>query len=306
LLDNCEDLPQLINVIRSIDTYLLEIIAEDALPDTEDSNLQLLIDSLFASHQALIIDKEQNTNYQQEVRNLFFERRNHVILHVPEGKTRKRYAATGLSVESSISLDELIPELKTFLEDLPELTQNVFGTVINYACRATELAQQNPDFISLLGYEWIQTGRYDRIYDLAADAFRNFDEAVKFTEDVLCFQAPWVLSGFFRLVEKQIEIRPEWFELLPYFLRYGVNKKTQVWVMSLGFIDPKFSEWLLTLYEEYHHREPPHFRNFVQWLINNQIKLQKQVKSEWPSFFEEQFEKITNRYQRITKLINNQ
>lgn len=305
LINKSENFPELKKIIRSIDSYLLEILAEDALQNTSDPNLDNFINNLFATHQALNEDEENSTNHREAINDLIYARRNSVITRVPNGITRKRYAQTGLSVDSSITLDESIPEIQLFFENMPELTPEAFSGVINFSRRAIELENQNLDLISILGYEWMQAGRYDRIFELGEGTFNQFDKAVKFTEEVLCFQTPWVLNGFIRLFENQIANIPGWFSLLPDFLRYGVNKQTKVWIMSLGFIDPKFADWLLSLYQQRYLFEPPSFRNLIQWIIRNKSGLQKQIGKEWPSFFEEHFEKVVGRYLRIYKLLEN-
>jgi helicase len=302
LLQNREDVPQLRRTIRSIDAYLLEAIAEDALAEGADPNFDGFVSSLFATHQAAIEDVVYGTNLREAVRTLMYARRNNVITRVPDGITRKRYAQSGLSVDSSLSLDGLLPEMQRFFENNPVLTQDAFSSVIEYVSRAIELEEQNPQRIALLGYIWIQTGRYDRVYEIAQDTFDDFDAAVEFTEEVLCFQTPWVLSGFVRLLD-QVDNIPDWFRRLPDYLRYGVNLQTQVWIMSLGFIDRRFAEWLLEIYRRENRIDPPGFRNMIRWILANRPRLAAQIGQEWPRYFEQLFDKITSRYQRIDEIL---
>jgi helicase len=305
LLQNHDDTNQLARIVRSIDTYLLEAIAEDALADAADPSFDGLIDSLLGFHQAVIEDEEEGSNLGENVRNLMYARRNSVITRVPDGNTRRRYAQSGLSVDSSISLSELLPEMQRFFEEHPNLSEDAFRGLVEYISRVIELEQQNPEQIALLGYAWIQTGRYDRVFGLALEAFDSFDEAVEFTEQILCFQTPWVLSGFLRLLD-QIEHIPDWFRLLPDYLRYGVNQQAQVWVMSLGFTDRRFAEWLLEIYRQENRIDPPGFRNLIQWILANRSRLGERIGQEWPRYFERLFDKITRRYQRIDEILRQQ
>ncbi len=305
LLRNRDDAPQLGKIIRSIDAYLLEVIAEDALAEGDAPNFDEFISSLFATHQAALEGEWLGINLREAVQSLMHARRNYVITRVPDGNTRKRYAQSGLSVGSSISLDELVPVMQRFFETNPLLTQDAFSGVIEYISRAIELEQQNPQKIALLGYAWMQTGRYDRVYEIAQDAFDDFDAAVEYTEEVLCFQTPWVLSGFVRLLD-QVENIPDWFRLLPDYLRYGVNLQTQVWVMSLGFNDRRFAEWLLEIYRRENRIDPPGFRVLIQWILSNRPGLGERISQEWPQYFEQLFDKITSRYQRIDEILRRQ
>lgn len=305
LLQGRDDASQLIKIIRSIDAFLLEIIAEDALAEGADPNFDGFINSLFATHQAEIEGEYLGTNLHEAVKSLMLARRNHVIAQVPDGKIRKRYAQSGLSVESSISLDELIPEMQSFFDKNPLLTKDAFSGVIEFISRTKELEHQNPRQIALLGYQWIQTGRYDKVHEIAQDTFKNFDEAVEFTEEVLCFLTPWVINGFVRLID-QIENIPNWFRLLPDYLRYGVDQQPLVWVMSMGFIDRRFSKWLLEIFRRDNRIDPPSFRNLVQWILANKLELATQIGQAWPRYFGQLFDKIISRYQKIDEVLRQQ
>lgn len=290
-------------IIRSIDAYLLEVIAEDATIDTDDENFKSLVENLFATYQARLIDERQGTRLKDGVVDLMRARRRYVLNKIPDGVTRKRYAITGLSVESAISLDTNSQDVQSIIENHPNFSQEAFNAVIDYIHLASELEQHDVERLKSLGYIWILTGRYDRVFDAGRANFDNFDDAVEYVERTLCYELPWILNGVGRLLE-QIGDVPDWFKLIPDFLRYGVNQQILVWVLSLGFIDRRFAEWILEIYQSQNGTSPSNFRGLLQWILTNRQALSEQIDQTWPRYFRVLFEKVTDRYQRISDVLN--
>jgi superfamily II DNA/RNA helicase len=294
---------QFAKIVHSIDTFLLEIMAEESAVDTADSNFETLVENLFATYQATALDAQQDTQLRDGVNNLMRERRVYVLSRVPDGSLRKRYAQSGLSIESSISLDEVSEEMQVFFENNPSFSQEAFNGIVDYVHRARELEDYDVQLIKTLGYIWILTGRYDTIYEAGRASFDNFDDAVKYVETILCYQVPWILSGFVRLLN-QIGDLPDWFTLMPDFLRYGVNEQVLVWVLSLGFTDRRFAEWVLEIYRVQNGTYPSNFREWLQWMLVNRQSISEQIDQTWPHYFRILFEKISDRYQRISDVLN--
>ena len=142
--------------------------------------------------------------------------------------------------------------------------------------------------------------------------FDTFDDAVDYVENVLCYRVPWVLNGFIRLLEKgedednrpALDDIPQWFRSLPDFLRYGVDRQELGWIMSLGFSDRRFAEWLLQVFIREHGREPGTFRDFINWVLEVGISLREKVDAAWPNYFGRLLGKVLARYSRINELLS--
>jgi hypothetical protein len=294
---------QFAKTVRSIDACLLEIMAEDSSNESLDTNFEALVENLFATYQATISDEQQGTQLRSGVNNLMQARRRYVLSRVPDAGSRKRYAQSGLSVESAVSLDESAQEMQALFEHQPSLSQEAFNAVIDYVHRASELEQHDVEKLKALGFVWILTGRYDRVFEAGQAYFDNFDEAVEYVERTLCYEVPWILNGFGRLLE-QIGDLPDWFKLIPDFLRFGVNQEVLVWVLSLGFIDKRFAEWMIEIYRSQNGVYPFNFRGLLQWILTNRQSISDQINQTWPHYFWVLFEKVADRYQRISDMLN--
>jgi len=312
LLNDSEEGDQMQSIVRTIDAHLLEVIAEDLEVDDNDANVESLVENLFATYQASVFDLESGTSYQAEVAKLFEARRSNVLAAVPNGGTRKAYARTGLSVESSMILDESLDSLHELFQQHPNLNTDSLFSIIDIACKAVELESFDSGRLTAYSYEWIETGRYDKVYKIDSDSFGRFEDCVKYVENVICYRLPWVLNGFVRLIEVQDATSdnqfqddiPEWFYSLPDFLRYGVNRKELVWVMSIGFSDRDFSQWLLELFNNTHDRGPRSFREMLNWVLEERMLLRSKVSAAWPSYLLRLLENIVDRYSRINELLN--
>lgn len=289
-------------IIHSIDAYLLEVIAEDATIDTDDENFKSLVENLFATYQARLLDERQETRLKDGVMDLMRARRRYVLNKIPDGVTRKRYAQTGLSVQTSLGMAEDIQEIIDFLEANPYFSVDAFNEVVDYVHRhSSELATRDVEQLKRFGYIWITTGNYGSVFN--AGPFRNIDQAVEYVEEAFCYEMPWVLNGFRRLVQQIVSV-PKWFELLPDFLRYGVNQESLVWVLSLGFSDRRFAEWMLKLHREEKRLYPANFKELLDWILENRQSLNENIGAAWPHYFGVVFTKITDRYEKISNLLN--
>lgn len=280
--------------IVSIDTFLLELIAEEDFSDEMEPVVNNLIENLFATYQSNLEADSQNRNYVDAIRELFHSRYQYVISKVSNREKLVRYAKSGLALESSIKLDENLDLLSDVLETNQMLDQKAFTDIISLLDSVYELKTQDLRKISKIGYIWIQSGKYDNIYEGGKNVFSSFDEAVEYVEKVLIYLTPWVLSGFLQIANGLVKI-PEWFLLLPDYLKYGVNSKSLVWLMSLGFPDRLFCEWILSKYLADEDSQPQSFDILKKWLATKAQFLLPNVKEDWPPYHLEIFERVISR-----------
>ncbi len=285
-------------------------MAEDLSFEDSDPQFDELVDNLLAMYQASIQVSPRDPSLSEAIRAMMWARRSSVLSRVPDGGTRRRYARSGLAVESSLHMDAALGRIVSPSEDVDHLSLEWFSEVMQTACRAVELADCEPQELARLGYEWIRVGRYDAVY-VAAGRFESLDDAVEFVEDVLCYRLPWVVNGLVRLMEtapnEDVELSvaqvPQHLRMLPDFLRYGADREELVWVMSLGFRDRPFAEWLLKNLLTVRGRAPESFREAVTWIVAERKHLMAHVGEGWPGYFGRILERILTRYSRLVPLL---
>ncbi len=175
-----------------------------------------------------------------------------------------------------------------------------------------ELDDVEAGLMRKIGFEWISMANYSEIYENNEKHFTNFGEVVRFVEDVICYRMPWTINGIVRLAENELESiddinkkeLPDWFDLLPQFLRYGVSEKELVWVMSLGIQDRNVAHWLLQAYKAKVKRLPKSLKQFLVWSLDNRKEMLLEMGAVWPKYFVRLFNNILIRYDKITKLIS--
>lgn len=299
-------------IIRDIDTNLLEILAEDAVPEQDDEALDMLTSNLFATHQSRSRDLELGTNLEENVYALMDARRDHVLNTVPDGARRRRLARTGLSVETSVYLEQNSHDLMDRVSEHEELNPEAVNAVINVAIGAVELEGFDGNELSRLAYSWISSGSYQSLLSEGEEHFRNIDDVVSFVENEFNYRIPWVLDGLIRLVQDEADqqegdmstVLPEWFLYLPAFIRYGVDTPRLVWTMSLGLADRAFAEWILGRYESDRGSQPLRFNDLIEWIIATSDSLVADSTQEWPGYFARILRSIVVRYSSMTNALN--
>ncbi len=293
------------SVIRAIDSNLLDFLAEDAKIDQDDPIFTGMMENLFALFQATRSDIETGSELAIGVRTLLQSRRRSILERIPDGTTRKYFAKTGLSVESSIQLYQSIADIQLLIGTKQTLDANILKAVVLVACRTTEMETVNGEVVADVAFSWIQTGNYAAIFreyssrDLGN--FQTLDNTVSFIDDIICYRLPWVINGILRLLETSSDgnQNPDWFTYLPQFLQYGVNTKELVWVSSLGIQQREFAEFILRQFVIANKRLPINFKVFLNWLIANRDSLLITVQEQWPHFFSENLTRIIFRYERL-------
>ncbi|MBI3173158.1 MAG: DEAD/DEAH box helicase [Chloroflexi bacterium] len=296
-------------VIKSIDTQLLELMAEE-ITDVENGNdgggVENIIQNLYCVFQASNPELGNSAEIQEGINSLLQIRRGVVSNLVPDPTLKKRFAKTGLNIDSSIALSQAADQIKTILENNEELSNDVFSSLVDIACQTSELADVNRNNVSRLGLVWMRSGNYQTVY-LESDK-DELDDAVHFVEDVLCYRLPWVINGMARLLESENEDEtyemPDWFVWLPKYLRYGVDSKELAWITSLGIDDRDFAEFLLNHYVEDNEIQPTSFRQFLSWAIENKDDLISDSQEEWADYFTEILTQVLDRYSQINQSLN--
>jgi superfamily II DNA/RNA helicase len=290
-------------VIRVIDTQLLELMSEELeIQDEEGKDfVETIAQNLFGMHQAKNQNLPNAVQIQTGIKALLDIRSKAVSEKVPDETNRRRFVKTGLAIESAIFLSEVINDLKPVLAQTIEFSEDIFKRIIDLACRTVEMSDTDSNEVSKLGVSWLRTGNYQSVFE--ASKFDDLDTTIFFVEDVLCYKLPWVINGITRLLETQNTdtelLIPDWFALLPKYLRYGVDSKELAWIMSLGIEDRGFAEYLLQKYVEANQGNPANFRQFVRWATGNNEFLISSAKDEWPKYFIQILQQVLDRYAQI-------
>lgn len=296
-------------IISILDAKLLEIMAEDLSLQDEDPSFTEFTQNLFAIYQASVTDLQQGSHEEEKVYDFLNTRRQAVLEKVPEGKHRKRYAVTNLSIDSSITLDMAIDSLIPTLKDLWQLDEISLKTIIDPLVQTEELAGEDPFQMSKLGIIWIRTGSYTDVNVADSENENNLDKTVGYVENVLSYRLPWVLTGLNRLLETHeseldpLSNQPFWFSYLPDYLRYGVNTPELTWVMSIGVRERKLAEWLIDRFNRSTDRPPADLHDFVRWLLDNSIEILEMTRIEWPPYFLNKLERVIRRYDRLIEIL---
>jgi len=297
-------------IIKSIDTQLLELMAEEVAEidnDSSEGNIEKITQNLYCVFQANNPETNNSAAIQNGIRTLIQIRSKAVSDLVPDLVSRKRFAKTGLTVESSITLSQATDQIKSIIENNKEFSDNAFSSLVEIACQTSELADMDKDVVSKLGIIWMKTGSYQSVFSESDED--NLDDAIFFVEDVLCYKLPWVTNGIARFLESESEDEaqelPDWFVWLPKFLRYGVDSKELTWVMSLGIDDREYAEFLLRHYTEENQSQPVSFRQFLSWATENKESLISESQKEWASYFTEILTQVLDRYSQISQSLTN-
>ncbi|MBL8080489.1 MAG: DEAD/DEAH box helicase [Anaerolineales bacterium] len=291
------------SVVRTIDVQLLELMAEELSVEGDDDVdvIGTTFQNLFCVHQAQREDLPNSGAIQQGLRDLIDIRAKVVQELIPEVNNRIRFAKTGLDIESTLFLSQVVGDLKLMLLQSPEFSDEVFLSITDLACQTLELAKEDSSIVKRLGALWLRTGSYQSVFE--GSEFDDLDTAIAFVEDVLCYKLPWVINGMSRLLETQddegVDDLPDWFNLLPKYLRYGVDSKELAWIMSLGIEDRGVAEFLLQKYIDDNQANPASFRSFVSWAIAHNADLVTSAQEQWPKYFVQMLKQILDRYTQI-------
>ena len=296
--------------LASIDSNLLEAIAEDAnLAELDDGFLRL-VENLYAIHQADRQDRDSDTDYRGAVEDLLRLRRDQVIRRVPNGAKRRKFSRTTISIDSALHLESSIEEILNILDASPELSPEALSGICFVLVGTTELSEHEPQELALLAHAWIATGSYAELFGLIEGRFDSLDETVGFVEQELAYRLPWLLNDLTRILEWDEKLTdsaqdplPLWFADLPQLLRYGVDTRELVWAMSLGLTDRRFSEWLLQLFGQQTGRTPASFIELVRWGSENRDRLLVLCSQDWPVYFERSLGSVLTRYSKIYNML---
>lgn len=233
---------------------------------------------------------------------------------------RKRFARTTLAARDAIALDANVANLRECLLERPEISQEAVAELVRVACSAPELANEEAASLGRMSWEWLETGRYDAVMRASAGRLTDLDEAISFVEEVLAYRLNWMLNGLVRLLEDRAnasgdggqaaaaqqaapEERPaiqEWVKLLPQYLRYGIAAREPLWVMTLGFHDRGYAEFLLGRYREEREGLPRQFRDVLRWLVERESDLVEQSSAAgWPRYWQRILTETVARYRNL-------
>lgn len=302
LLTDCETNHNYDEILRDIDRQLLDLLAEDAQIEHEGELFNDFLNNLFASYQAEIDDLALGSNYKKGVDDLLRSRRNYVLSNAPDASDRARYARTGLSLDTLIAFDLGMSEFISALLLHPQITTESIDLVVNFISDAVELAGINMESLSSIIYTWIRGGSYTEVTQTFPDIFDDVEDFIKFVEREFNYRLPWVLDGlvqdaqeFFDGIEDPEGSLPEWFINSSGYIRYGIDSKELLWIMSLGINDRPYSEWLLSEIEKHLKRPPENFYENISVMSEIEDELISKTGQDWPAFYENKLKGIIGR-----------
>lgn len=294
------------DVIKSLDVQLLELMAEEIITpegEIESNNTENIIQNLYCVFQANNSVLPNSSDIQSGLRSLLENRLKIVSDLVPDFSTKKRFAKAGLSLDSSIAMSQSLAQIRQLIQIGNELNYDIFHSLVEIACSASEMNGLDVETVSKLGAVWMETGSYQEVYIESNED--NLDDAITFVEDILSYRLPWVINGMARLLdaagEDDVHEFPDWFNWLPKYLRYGADSKELVWVMSLGFDEREYANFLLKLFADNKQTLPASFKDFLFWAINNKDSLISSSQMEWASYFTEILTQVLDRYTQLGK-----
>jgi superfamily II DNA/RNA helicase len=291
--------------LAAIDTDLLERLTEDAEGADEGAIARLLPHLLATTQASLSETPEQDTG---AVRTLLQQRARVVRQAAPTAAIRQRYARSGLTAADAVAIDANVEVLRSYLLIVQQFNYDTLGAVLQEACASRELVGMDLSSLTRIAMAWVTTGRYHDVWHAAPEAIPSIDEAIEYVEDVLCYELNWILNGLIRLMDGEPgagaaarrAALPEWFRYLPQYLRYGVDSRDLLWVMTLGIHDRVYASHILAALSTDGVEPASEFRDFVQRFVDNAENLfAMTLRERWPSYFVRRLDEVVTRYRGL-------
>jgi len=301
-----ERAPEGLPPLAAVDAELLEQMIEDA-DGFDEGVVENIAVNLLATHQAAATLDDGSA--ARGIRDLLTSRAAAIRAAVPTAGKRRRYARSGLAIEAALSMDDSVANLRALLLASPELTSEALLQVLQAACLSPELSNEPPDQMSHIVFAWMRTGDYASLLAVAPERLTTIDEAIEYVETVIGYKLSWTLNGLVRLVEadeaegatgrvRLLEL-PEWFRHLPQYVRYGVDTRELLWVMTLGLQDREYASQVLAALQIDKGARPTQFREVAEWVVANEAPLMEFARQTWLPYYAKALRGIATRYGQL-------
>lgn len=271
------------NIEDFIDTYLLDLLTEEAIENNFESITNDIIENSFFN-----IQINQNNLDVQDLRKAIQNAFVNCSKRVPLGK-KDIFSDTGLSISSTEKIISFVMQKKNEKTNLLESQSSFILSYLEFlaANKIKELDHHDLNKLDIdyskcneLFLDWISGESRQKLLQDWNSINSDLENIYIFESVGFSYLLPWILSAYLIVAKNVYEVEDsdidEQIRLVPTYLKYGLNNMNACFAKIHGIHTRELSLFLSKEYNK------PDTTNFLSWLVNlSDFEIESFNISEW-------------------------